>query len=142
MDRRWRAARDGGLVLVVTAVVATILAQRDTNNGLVPQVTVLDAPTRASEHVEFLVRGAGCAAPGDSEARKRIRKRIEAPTTQYRGALILVRFRVEDPGSADPCRGPDPGTLASLTLATPLGDRTLADANTDPPVPFTLEKRP
>lgn len=142
MDRRWRAARDGGLVLVVTAVAATYLAQRDTNDGLVPKVTLVDAPTQASEHVEFLVRGAGCAPPGDAEARKRIRRRIEAPTTQYRGALILVRFRVEDPARADPCTGPDPGTPYFLTLVTPLGERTLADANADPPTPFAVETRP
>ncbi|MGQ0466890.1 MAG: hypothetical protein ACT4QG_16410 [Sporichthyaceae bacterium] len=140
MDRRLRAARDGGLVLALAAVAAVVVAQQSGDDPPPTRVTLLSTPT--PDRVEFLVRGAGCAAPGDTEAPKRIRKRIHEPTLQYRSSEILVRFRVEEPGRADPCTGPDPGVPYVVELPVPVGTRTLVDANGDPPTPFAAETRP
>ncbi len=139
VDRRLRAARDGGLVLVVVVVVAIVVGQRESGGTLPTRVTLIEAPTPATERVTFLVRGVGCPAPGDDDARTRVRKRVSTPTVLFDGGEIRVRFRIESPGQSDPCTGPDPGVPYVLTLVTPMGERVLRDANADPPAAFQME---
>ncbi|MGQ0843365.1 MAG: hypothetical protein ACT4QF_04450 [Sporichthyaceae bacterium] len=141
MDRRWRAARDGGLVLVATAAVAVFVAQRGSDDAVAARATLREAPAPNAERIEFLVYGAGCPAAGDELADRRVRDRVRTPTVQFRGGSIEVRFRVKDPRGKDPCLGPDPGVPYLLTLVTPPGGRTLVDGNADPPVPFAVEGR-
>jgi hypothetical protein len=131
--------RDGALLLVLVTAGVLAVSLREGSGQEPPEVTLAAQPGPRDERVAFVVRGVGCAPAGDEDARIRIRKRISTPTLEYRGAQIHVRFRIHPPGRADPCPGDDPGTIYTLSLVAPLGERVLYDANADPPVPFRVE---
>lgn len=139
MEGWQRMTRDGGLLLVLVAAGVGAVALRDSGGTVPPRVTLAAQPAPQDERVAFVVRGVGCAPAGDEDARQRIRKRIVSPTLQYLGATIHVRFKIRSAGRTDPCPDPDPGTIYTLSLVAPIGQRVLLDANADPPSPFALE---
>jgi hypothetical protein len=130
VDRRWRAARDGGVVLTLTAIVAVVVNARESPGPTVPaKVTVIGSVGPDTEHVEFLVRGGGCSHAEDH---------LHGPGVQYRTHSVEVKFRVDRDGIT-PCPTGDPGVLKTLTLVTPLSSRQLLDATATPPTPFPTE---
>lgn len=64
--------------------------------------------------------------------------RISAPVVQYAATSVTITLGVRPlqvaPGTALTCPGP-PGTPATMTLAEPLGNRTLLDGGLVPPAP-------
>jgi hypothetical protein len=130
VDRRLRAALEGGAVLTLTAIVAVIVNARESPGPTVPaRVSILGSVDPGTEHVEFLVRGGGCA---------RAKEHLHGPRVQYRKNSIEVKFRVDRDGITA-CPNGDPGVRKTLTLVTPLSDRALLDATATPPTPFPTE---
>jgi hypothetical protein len=133
VDRRLRAALEGGAVLTLTIIVAVVVAHRESPGPTVPARVSLLAPVDAgTEHVHFLVRGGGC----DSHTKEH----IHGPSVQYRTHSIEVAFRIDRDG-VTPCPGGDPGKEYVLNLVTPLSSRELRDSTGNPPHPFANEPR-
>ncbi|HZE66410.1 MAG TPA: hypothetical protein VE081_07255 [Sporichthyaceae bacterium] len=130
MDRRLRAALEGGGVLVLTAVVAVVVDQRESVPMVPAKVSLVTGVGPGTVNVHFLVRGGGC----DSHAKGH----LHGPTVQYRTNSIDVKFRMDEANIA-PCPGADPGFVYTLTLVTPLGERTLRDSTAHPPTSFPIE---
>jgi hypothetical protein len=125
-----RAALEGGAVLTLTIVIAVIVAHRESGPTVPAKVSILGATDAGTEHVEFQVRGGGCG--------KHVREHIHGPSVQYRTHSIDVAFRIDRDG-VPPCPGADPGQRYTLSLVTPLSDRTMRDATAAPPTPFPTE---
>jgi|GEM_PF-3670930 len=144
MGRGLRAALEAGGVLVLTAVVAFVVAHRHPSYLIAPTaVTLLGSPDPEAQLVTFVVRGAGCPAPPEARDRgghriKSPAERVKQPTLQYTAHTIDVHFRVEDPGKWR-CHGYEPGVPYTVRLPFPLSGRQLRDASFSPPRPFTRE---
>jgi hypothetical protein len=130
VDRRLRAALEGGAVLTLTIIVAVIVAHRESGPTVPAKVSIIGSTNPGTEHVQFLVRGGGCG--------KHIREHIHGPAVQYRTQSIDVGFRIDRDGVPG-CPGADPGQRYTLNLVTPLSDRTLRDDTATPPTPFPTE---
>ena len=117
-------------MLTLTAIVAVIVNARESPGPTVPaKVTVLGSVGPDTDHVQFLVRGGGCAHAKDH---------LHGPRVQYRTHSVEVKFRADRDGIT-PCPTGDPGVLKTLTLVTPLSSRALLDATATPPTPFPTE---
>jgi hypothetical protein len=143
MDRRLQAGLACVGVAGLTAAVAVLTANSPTPPTIDPTSVTLVGINAEQIEATFVVRGAGCPAPpGTKDRSGRIVKsptqRVKHPSVQYTAHTVDVGFRVEDPGPWR-CTGPDPGVLYWLVLPLSLGDRTLRNADQNPPQPFPLE---
>jgi hypothetical protein len=90
------------------------------------------APAATTTQLHILVWELACS--GGSPATGR----ISAPAVQYAATSVTITLGVRPlqiaPGTAVTCPGP-PGTPATMTLAEPLGNRTLLDGGLVPPAP-------
>ena len=139
MEGWQRLTRDGGLLLVLVAAGVIAVTLRDSGGTVPPEVTLAQQPAPTDERVAFVVRGWGVPPPATRTPAGGSAKRISTPTLQYLGATIRVRFKIHSAGRSDPCPGPDRGTIYTLSLVAPIGERVLYDANADPPAPFRVE---
>lgn len=140
MDRRLRAARDGGIVVALTVGAVIWQGGKDAQEKLVPADITLTAPTvPGTEQLQLLVRGAGCDQP------KALRKRgyrdphdrVKRTHTQFddNARTITVTIQVEPPG-VYACGDVDPGVPWTIWLPAPVGDRRILDGTKNPPVPI------
>jgi hypothetical protein len=97
------------------------------------------APTATTTQLHILVWELACS--GGSPATGR----ISAPVVQYATTTVTLTLGVRPlqiaPGTAVTCPGP-PGTPAMMTLAEPLGSRTLLDGGLVPPAPPSPQANP
>lgn len=139
MERRVRRALvEGGAIIAGTLVIAFYFTE-DPQDLRPADVTVTEPVVKGTTQLKLLIKGAGCA-PDDKPGRraKEVRKRVDGPVLQYTSDQIVVTIKVHDPGKDHQCKGADPGVPYTLTLPTPLGNRTLMDGTKTPPTPFEL----
>jgi hypothetical protein len=143
VDHRLRAGLEGGAVVVLTIIVATIVAHLQDHLIDPTSVTVVGPPGPGDDSVTFVVRGAGCPAPPDARDRgghhiKSPAKRVNRPDLQYTTNTVNVHFHIQDPGKWR-CTGDDPGVRYQVHLIVPIGDRVLRDGDRKPPQPMAVE---